>query len=124
MLRTFVIAMLALAAGALSLTDAATARVTRSPAPSTAAARGLAFAEQRCSACHAVAENRTSPNPEAPAFEDIANRPGVTPDTLELFLRDSHNYPEAMNFRVESAQIRDLAEYIATLKKAGYHPVM
>ena len=88
------------------------------------ARRGLAFAEQRCSACHAVTKNGSSPNPESPPFEDIANRPGVTGETLEQFLRDSHNYPEAMNFKVEAAQIRDLASYIVTMKKAGYRPVM
>lgn len=71
-----------------------------------------------------MAENHTSPNPEAPSFEDIANRPGVTSTTLQQFLRDSHNYPEAMNFHVDQTQIADLADYIATLRKAGYRPVM
>ena len=88
------------------------------------AARGLAFASQRCSSCHAVQENRTSPNPESPSFQDIANRPGVTPETMRQFLRSSHNFPAAMNFRIQDSQIRDLADYILTLKKAGYRPVM
>lgn len=88
------------------------------------AQRGLAFAEQRCAACHAVRANSTSANPESPSFEDIANRPGVTRVTLRQFLRDSHNYPDAMNFRVDAARIRDLADYIMTLRKPGYRPVM
>lgn len=88
------------------------------------AKRGLAFAEQRCSGCHGVTANHTSPNPESPPFEDIANRPGVTSATLQQFLRDSHNYPAVMNFRVEAGRIRDLADYIGTMKKPGYRPVM
>lgn len=125
MSRTFVIAVLALAAGATSFTGGATAgKAVASPEPLPPAARGLAFAGQHCAACHAVAENHTSPNPEAPSFEDIANRPGVTSTTLQQFLRDSHNYPEAMNFHVDQTQIADLADYIATLRKAGYRPVM
>lgn len=89
---------------------------------SVAEARGLAFATQRCSACHAVGVNGTSPNPESPPFQDIANRPGVTTASLRQFLSDSHNYPDAMNFRVEDSDIMDLAEYILTMKKAGYRP--
>ena len=57
-------------------------------------------------------------------FEDIANRPGLTSGTLKQFLRDSHNYPEAMNFTVEQERIRDLADYILTLRHPGYKPVM
>ena len=68
--------------------------------------------------------NSISPNPESPPFEDIANWPGVTRTTLRQFLRDSHNYPAAMQFRVEQARIRDLADYVLTLKKTGYQPVM
>jgi cytochrome c2 len=94
------------------------------PDLSAAQKRGSAFAVRRCSACHAVMENRTSPNPEAPSFEDIVNRSGVTAATLRPFLRDSHNYPAAMNFRVERGEIDDLSEFIVTLKKQGYRPVM
>lgn len=94
------------------------------PGPSASARRGLAFAQQRCSACHGVVENSSSPNPESPPFADIANRTGVTQATLRQFLRDSHNYPAAMNFEVESTRIRDLAAYIVTLKKPGYRPTV
>lgn len=86
--------------------------------------RGRSFAETRCAGCHAVAANRSSPNPESPSFEDIANRSGTTTQTLGQFLRDSHNYPAAMNFRVEPARIRDLASYIMTLQKPGYRPAI
>ena len=91
---------------------------------SPAARRGLVFAEQRCAACHSVRANGSSSNPEAPPWDDIANRPGTTQATLRAFLRDSHNYPAAMNFRVDARRIRDLAAYIASLQKPGYRPLM
>lgn len=137
MLKTRVIAGLTFAVAALVVTvpgEASTRhhhgrkhhahKVVAQPAVtlSAAEARGLAFAKQRCSACHAVGVNGTSPNPESPPFQDIANRPGVTTASLRQFLSDSHNYPDAMNFRVEDSDIMDLAEYILTMKQAGYRP--
>lgn len=86
--------------------------------------KGLSFARERCAVCHGITRNSSSPNPESPGFEDIANRPGLTSGTLKQFLRDSHNYPEAMNFTVEQERIRDLADYILTLRHPGYKPVM
>lgn len=93
-------------------------------APSPSAQRGLVFAEQRCAVCHAVRPDSTSPNPEAPSFDTIANRPGVSRATLRRFLRDSHNFPEVMNFRVDARRIRELADHIVTLQRPGYRPVM
>lgn len=101
-----------------------TARAKPQAALSAAARRGLDLARQRCSACHGVVAYSSSPNPESPPFEDIANRQGVTQATLQLFLRDSHNYPAAMNFEVEHAGISDLAAYIVTLKRPGYKPLV
>ena len=86
--------------------------------------RGRGLAEARCAACHAVNANGTSPNPESPAFEDIANRQGLTSATLRQYLRDAHNYPDAMQFRIERSQVRDLSAYIVTLKKSGYKPAI
>ena len=127
MTRALTLAVLALACAAIPALPApgAALRVQKSrPALSAGARRGLAFAQQRCSACHAVTTNSISPNPASPPFEDIANWQGVTRVTLRQFLRDSHNYPAAMNFRVEEARIRDLADYVLTMKKSGYKPVM
>jgi len=89
---------------------------------SLSAKRGLAFAEARCAACHGVRANATSPNPESPTFEDIANYPDLTAQTLRAFLRDSHNYPAAMNFRVDPRRIRDLSNWIITMRRSGYKP--
>lgn len=86
--------------------------------------RGRVLAETRCAACHAVTPNGTSPNPESPAFDDIANRKGLTSATLRQYLRDAHNYPDAMQFRIDRAQVRDLSAYIVTLKRSGYKPAI
>lgn len=118
MKKAVAFSLAALAAAGLVQTGEAAARLSRG------AQRGLVFAEQRCAACHAVRANGSSANPEAPPWEDIANRPGTTRATLRTFLRDSHNYPAAMNFRVDARRIRDLADYFITLQRPGYKPVM
>ncbi|MEY4472369.1 MAG: hypothetical protein RL671_673 [Pseudomonadota bacterium] len=86
--------------------------------------RGRAIAEARCAACHAVSTNGSSPNPESPGFEDIANRQDLTSATLRQYLRDAHNYPDAMQFKIDRGQVRDLSAYIVTLKKSGYRPAI
>lgn len=84
--------------------------------------RGQAFAAAHCAACHAIMPNASSPNPESPPFEAVVNTRGLTAQTLAGFLRDSHNFPGAMAFEIDSAQIDDLAAYMVTLKRADYRP--
>lgn len=88
------------------------------------AERGRVVAEARCAACHAVTVNSSSPNPESPGFEDIANRKGLTSATLRQYLRNAHNYPDAMQFKLDRGQVRDLSAYIVTLKRSGYKPAI
>jgi mono/diheme cytochrome c family protein len=88
------------------------------------AARGMAFAQVRCAGCHSLTANAGSPNPEAPPFEAVVNADGVTLTTLKAFLRDSHSYPQAMNFTVASTDIDDLAEFMLTLKTARFRPAI
>jgi mono/diheme cytochrome c family protein len=92
------------------------------PSTLTSAERGLAFAQARCSGCHEITATGISPNPASPPFAAVVNKPGITRDTLRQFLRDSHNFPDAMNFRVEPEQIDDLADYMLTLQTPDYHP--
>lgn len=115
MLRPALLAFALFAAGSTAALSAATAR-PQEPALSSSAKRGLATAQARCAACHAITPNDSSPNPEAPSFDDIANREGLTAATLRGYLRDAHNYPDAMNFRIDRPQVRDLSAYIVTLK--------
>ncbi len=108
----------------LSTACAVNAAGPAQPRLSPSAQRGLAFAQQRCAACHGVTANAASPNPESPAFEDVANTPGLTRETLRTFLRDSHNFPDAMNFAVPPRRIRDLADYMVTLQRPDYRPAI
>lgn len=84
--------------------------------------RGERFARNRCSDCHAVARDGDSPRREAPTFERIANTPGLTRATLGQWLRDAHNYPEAMYFEIPEEGIDDLVAYMMTLQRDDYEP--
>lgn len=77
----------------------------------------VSFAQASCGGCHAVEEPGLSPNPASPTFAEIASRPGVTVKTLSSYLRDAHNYPEAMDFELTRQQADALAEYMLTLRE-------
>lgn len=52
---------------------------------------GARFAQRECSACHVVGGDwPANPRNPAPAFEDIANEPSVTPLGLRVFLNSPH----------------------------------
>ena len=104
--------------------EAAPKRSKAQAAHAARVAKGLAFAQDRCAACHGVTANAGSPNPESPGFEDIANQPGLTRTSLRRFLIDSHNYPEAMQFKDERTEISNLADDMLTLRKPGYKPAI
>ena len=74
-----------------------------------------------CGDCHAVRPNAISPNPEAPGFEDIANSPGLTRETLVAFLSDAHNYPLQMDVDLDDEDIETIADYVMTLQSDDYH---
>jgi mono/diheme cytochrome c family protein len=80
----------------------------------------LAFAQAACGGCHAVRPNTLSPNPASPAFAEIANRMGLSQASLATWLSDAHNYPEDMDFDLDSKQIDALAAYILTLRDPAY----
>ena len=80
------------------------------------------FAQAACGDCHAVERLHLSPNPKAPAFVQIANRTGLTDETLSYWLRSAHNYPEAMDFELDDARVEELTAYILTLREDGYKP--
>lgn len=74
------------------------------------------FAQATCADCHSIEAVGLSPNPQAPTFAEIANRPGITRDTLVTYLTDAHNYPEAMDFELTPARSAALADYLLTLR--------
>lgn len=80
------------------------------------AATGLRYAEQACGECHAVARGVTwSPVPEAPAFDSVANTPGMTRTALNAWLHSTH--PSMPHLIVEPDRIDDLAAYLDSLKR-------
>ena len=85
-------------------------------------AQGELLAEALCSGCHAIEAGAPSPNPHAPQFEAIVNKRDLTEETLAAFLRDSHSYPEQMNFEVAVEDSEALAAYMITLKSDDYRP--
>lgn len=82
-----------------------------------------AFVEAACGGCHAVEPPFVSPNPAVPSFEAIANREGLTEETLSDWLADAHNYPEDMDFVLTREQIDEIAAYMVTLRRDDYEPI-
>ncbi len=78
---------------------------------------GLSVAEARCAGCHAVTSGQISPNSNAPTFVSIARQPGLTNATAYVWLRNSHDFPDQMNFALERGQAEDLAAYLVTLRE-------
>jgi mono/diheme cytochrome c family protein len=76
---------------------------------------GGAYAEQVCSACHAVLAKETySPLPEATSFQQVADTPGMTELALTVFLQSSH--PTMPNIILEQDDMRNVVAYIRSLK--------
>ncbi len=91
-------------------------------APEPTASMGLLIARDKCSGCHQTGGPGESPNPQAPTFGEIVNRPGVTADRLAMWLRDGHNYPMEMGFRLEPHQVDSLVAYMVRWKAEGAPP--
>lgn len=124
MQRSFAIALAALslaACQAISPVDA-TPVAAAPDALSSSAKSGYKLSEALCSGCHSIALGQVSPNPQAPPFEMIANTSGLTLDTLGVWMHDSHNFPEKMNFEVADEDVDYLAAYIVTLRSENYTP--
>lgn len=80
----------------------------------------LPFAQAACGGCHAVRANTLSPNPAVPGFSDIANRTGLTQESLATWLGDAHNYPEDMDFDLDGPLVDALVAYILALRDPEY----
>jgi hypothetical protein len=111
------------AALALILAPALLLGACQTTANAPAAPNPPAFVEAACGGCHAVEPPFLSPNPRAPAFATVANRAGVTDDTLGQWLTDAHNYPEDMDFDLTAEQVVQIADYLVTLRRSDYAPV-
>ena len=75
--------------------------------------RRLAHAE--CAQCHSVEKKGHSTNPAAPAFDDIANVPGMTSMALTVALRTSHR--SMPNIIIKGRNAQNIIAYILSLKR-------
>jgi mono/diheme cytochrome c family protein len=73
---------------------------------------GFLIAQNSCAGCHQTGGPGESPNPRAPPFGEIVNRPGMSKEVLQAWLRDAHNYPIEMGFQLEPHQVDSLAAYM------------
>ena len=74
--------------------------------------RRLAYAE--CAQCHAV-DRKGSINPAAPAFDRIANVPGMTSAALTVALQTSHRYMP--NIIIKGRDAQNIIAYILSLNR-------
>lgn len=78
---------------------------------------GLIYAETACGACHAVAADQSrSPNAKAPAFQVIADTPGMTPMALNVWL-NSPIHRDMPYVLVAADQLDPLVEYVYSLRR-------
>lgn len=88
-------------------------------------ARGEHVARLVCSACHVVATDQEFPpllKQAAPAFADIANRPGVTAQSLQRFITTTHwdvdKLPMSMpNPMLSRSEAQAVSRYILSLRR-------
>jgi mono/diheme cytochrome c family protein len=106
MLRQFIFAaaLLAISACAPTLTTAGVESTEEDVTHADRALAGLSVAQARCAGCHAITPRQISPNSDAPPFASIARRPGLTNATASRWLRNSHDFPDQMNFTLEPDQ--------------------
>lgn len=77
-----------------------------------------AHVQSVCAACHAVETGQTSsPNPDAPLIEIIANLPGKTSTALNAWLHSPH--PSMPNVIVAPDERGDVAAYLNSLKHSA-----
>ncbi|MEM6266180.1 MAG: hypothetical protein AAF707_01545 [Pseudomonadota bacterium] len=94
----------------------------REPARSASVKTPPALVQGVCGDCHAVEAPFLSPNPEAPSFSAIANREGLSEETLASWLIDAHNYPELMEFELTQEEAQKVTTYMLTLRDEDYEP--
>jgi mono/diheme cytochrome c family protein len=87
-------------------------------------ARGEHIARLVCSACHEVATDQEFPpllKQATPAFAEIANRPGVSAESLQRFVTTTHwdvdRLPMSMpNPMLTKSQAQAVSRYILSLR--------
>jgi mono/diheme cytochrome c family protein len=75
---------------------------------------GLRLAQDTCATCHAIRKGQQSTNANAPAFDKVANVPGMTAIALQATLQTSHR--SMPNLILSTEDRRNVAAYILSLK--------
>jgi mono/diheme cytochrome c family protein len=77
---------------------------------------GFAYANQVCSECHAVRRGeRVSPHERAPAFQVVADAPGMSEMALLVWFQSPH--PSMPTLLIKEQESDDLVAYILSLKQ-------
>ena len=80
-------------------------------------ARGRAFAQEVCTPCHRVIPQQFALRlAQAPSFESIAAKPGLTALALRAFLQTPH--PEMPSLILEPGEADDVIAYLLSLAPA------
>jgi mono/diheme cytochrome c family protein len=98
---------------------AAEASAQQQPASRGRVQEGHRLALSKCDACHVVASDQQYPpllSHYAPSFQDVANRPNTTAQSLEAFLAHSHTFENMPYPDLTPAQVADLVSYIFSLR--------
>lgn len=109
---------IALAAAAASLAVLAACANTSDTEDGPRAADGRDYARSACAGCHAVESgDSASPNPAAPTFQSLADRPDMSRVALGALLRTPHRaMPDLI---VSPSEADALYAYFETLRRSG-----
>jgi mono/diheme cytochrome c family protein len=79
------------------------------------ASLGQNLAREVCAECHAVEPGvRHSPNPDATAFQTLADTPGINTMAIKVWLQSPHrNMPMLV---LEGPEVDDVSAYILSLR--------
>lgn len=125
-IRPLPLRIAALTLAAALLCSLCTPRASAAGVPTTPdLARGEHIARLICSACHVVATDQEFPpllKEATPAFAEIANRPGVSAESLQRFITTTHwdvdRLPMSMpNPMLTKSQAQAVSRYILSLRK-------
>jgi mono/diheme cytochrome c family protein len=117
-------------AAVCGLFSAAAQPQSQPPADAAELARGEHIARFVCATCHVVAaQQEFAPLLSKPAasFLDIANRPGVSAESLERFIATTHWDPDKLEMTMPALmaapdQSRAVTRYILSLKRGTATP--
>jgi cytochrome c len=83
-------------------------------AQSASVSEGRQLAQKTCATCHVIIPNGPASWTDAPPFESIANRPGITQQWLAAFVQKPHMH--MLEDRYTPGQANAIASFILSLR--------